>query len=298
MIMVRLMGGLGNQMFQYAAGRALADRLGSRLLLDTSYFDQQPATDTPRSYELQVYPVRAEVATAVDLSRVRRSAPGRRARLRAALRAVLPPWKPGLRWVGEQNLDSPAAFSDLPDNCYLDGYWQSEQYFAPIRAALLQEFRLPHPPTRVNREWLDRIGAQPHPVAVHVRRGDYVTNPHAAAFHGLCDADYYLEGAALLRQRHGPLHFFVFSDDPDWCRSSLQLPGTMDVVDANPPGQGWEDLRLMRSCRHFIIANSSFSWWGGWLGQAADKTVVAPRRWFLSGTVDTWCLIPNTWIRV
>jgi hypothetical protein len=161
-----------------------------------------------------------------------------------------------------------------------------------------QDFSFIDPPSEVNAEWLVRI-RQENSVSVHVRRGDYVSLASANAFHGTLSLDYYAKSAQLLRERlSGDLSFFVFSDDPEWVKSNLVLPGNTTYVDWNGEGAAHEDLRLMSNCRHNIIANSSFSWWGAWLGENADKLVVAPKQWFTNGNPVSEDLIPRSWIKV
>jgi len=131
-----------------------------------------------------------------------------------------------------------------------------------------------------------------------VRRGDYLTSPAASGCHGVCPPEYYHAAVKELATRLRSPHFYVFSDDPAWVKAQLNLPHPTTFVDHNDAEHGYEDLRLMASCRHHIIANSTFSWWGAWLGGYPEKRVVAPQKWFRDDRVDTADLIPQGWQRI
>jgi hypothetical protein len=182
----------------------------------------------------------------------------------------------------------------LPGPVFLEGYWQSERYFREIRSLLLKEFSLrdslPPACSGLLRD-IDDCDA----ICVHVRRGDYLSNPVAVRVHGICSMDYYHAGVRELSQGLGRPRCFVFSDDPAWVRSSLTFDCPMTVVDINGPKDAHLDLALMAACDHFLIANSSLSWWGAWLGKYEDKKVIAPERWFLTQDIDTGDLLPESW---
>jgi hypothetical protein len=138
-------------------------------------------------------------------------------------------------------------------------------------------------------------------VSVHVRRGDYVTDPAANRVHGTCGSEYYERAAELLCEQVTSPRFFVFSDDPEAARRELRMPGPAEFIDGNVGQRDWEDLRLMTSCRHHIIANSTFSWWGAWLAHHDEQVVAAPHAWFRPGAKPGHCvrdLIPQSWMLV
>lgn len=271
MITVRLIGGLGNQMFQFAAGRRLALHHGVELRLDTGWFGSQGAQDTERRYELGVFAAdSAATWAAVDLPEPH----GRweLARLRLSQRFGR---RPSVARQDGNGFD-PAVLG-LGDGVHLVGYWQSERYFADVAETIRADFRLRVAPSAAAQATADEIAARPVPVSLHVRRGDYVSNPNAARYHGTQDPGYYARAVAAVAERAGgDLHLFVFSDDPDWCERALDLGHPTTVVRGNA---GHEDLVLMSACRHHVIANSSFSWWGAWLDPRPDAVVVAPRHW-------------------
>jgi hypothetical protein len=135
-------------------------------------------------------------------------------------------------------------------------------------------------------------------VAVHVRRGDYITNPNNFASLGLCPLEYYEDANDFIEQHVKNPHFFIFTDDPEWAREHMKFSGPTKVVDHNLGKADYEDLRLMTHCRHFIIANSSFSWWGAWLASNPDKIVIAPKTWFMTDSFPPEDRIPGGWIRL
>ncbi len=287
MIIVRLMGGLGNQLFQYAAGRRLSHVRTTPLKLDLSWFDTQEL----RFYELSCFQLEAQCATAAEVQALRDERPGILHRLFHRTP------KPPPSWVREQNFRFDARVLDLGADAFLDGYWQSEKYFLDIEPILREDFRFGKPANELNRALADRIVSCAS-VSLHVRRTDYVTNPQAKARHGTCTPEYYANSVARIAQMVAAPHFFVFSDDPAWAREKLDLHQPTTVVDLNGPDSGYEDLRLMTRCRHHIIANSSFSWWGAWLSESPAKIVIAPAQWFQDGSRDTMDLLPPTWTRL
>ncbi|WP_158303673.1 alpha-1,2-fucosyltransferase [Methanosphaerula palustris] len=189
------------------------------------------------------------------------------------------------------------AILTVPDNVYLDGYWQTEKYFKDIEEILRREVTLKDEPDSINLEMAERIQAC-HSVSLHVRRGDYVSNPTTQQFHGCCSIDYYNRAISLIEEKVDDPSFFIFSDDLPWAKENLDIPGEKTFVAHNGPEKEYCDLWLMSLCQHHIIANSSFSWWGAWLGQDAEKMVIAPRRWALSESFDTSDIIPDSWITI
>lgn len=292
MIVTRLIGGLGNQMFQYAVGRALAHRAGSRLALDVSGF----ANYDLRRYELAEFNIAAEVASEKQL---------------IALGAVSKPptfinrLLRRLGYAAPEHVLREASFTY--DNrierasapVYLDGYWQSEKYFVHIADELRKEFSLRDACDTANAEMAAQIlAAGSGAVSLHIRRGDYVSNAHTAQYHGVCSLDYYREAVSHIARYVEQPHFFVFSDDHAWVKENLQIDSPMTLVQVNSADRGIYDMMLMKSCRHHVIANSSFSWWGAWLNSHADKIVIAPREWFKQSGNDTRDLIPASWTRL
>jgi Glycosyl transferase family 11 len=280
MIVSTLIGGLGNQMFQYAAGRALALRKETQLRLDLGWLENPPALVTPRRYELDCFNLQAELCSIYPRTR--------RERLRELVGLSPRVWR-------EEVFRFDPRVLDLPDNVRLIGYWVDERYFLDEAAQIRDDFRFRYPPEERSAELAEEIRASRTAVSVHVRRGDYVTDTRTATFHGVLPHDYYTASVRHIRSVVANPRFYVFSDDPDWCRSNLELDAPTVVVSHNQRG-GWEDLRLMSLCTHHVIANSSFSWWGAWLNPRLDKIVIAPRRWIADDSYDTSHVVPPGWV--
>lgn len=287
MIAVQAQGGLGNQLFQYAAARRLAIRHGCQLVIDHHWFDHPRTGETPRPLELNRYPVAMRLATPLELLHW--------TPLRSRWGRYLGPLMP-MKLVREHGHGVNHDALSAPVNSYLSGFWQSEAYFVDIREQLLQELTPIEPPGREDFATIDRM-RMCESVSVHVRRGDYVSLASASAYHGLCTLDYYRKAITYVAERVRSPTLFVFSDDPEWTKANLKSPFPTHYVGHNPPEKAFQDLRLMSFCRHHILANSSFSWWGAWLSDQADGLVIAPERWY---AVDrpTPDLIPSRWIRM
>jgi hypothetical protein len=179
---------------------------------------------------------------------------------------------------------------------YLSGYWQSYRYFDDIADQLRTELTPLTPPTPKDSK-LIRSMISTNSVSVHVRRGDYITQKAAAAFHGNSSVEYYDKALAKICTLVQDPRFFVFSDDLGWVKNNMKFPGATNFVDHNDGDTAFQDLRLMSTCKHHIIANSSFSWWGAWLNPNDKKIVVAPSLWFADHR-QTPTLIPKSWLRV
>ena len=263
MIGVRLRGGLGNQLFQYAAARALASVRSTEVVADVSHYK----TDRKRRYLLE--------------------------RLVACPRIANPEELAGLRLCREKSFrfDSLAG---AKDGSLLDGYWQSYRYFDSIREMLLKELR-PGNPSAAASSASEISGL--HSVSVHVRRGDYASDPLTNRYHGLCGVDYYQAAIERVTKLVPEARFFLFSDDPGWTEKHV-LPLAPHGRLVGPHANEEDDLWLISLCHHHIIANSSFSWWGSWLSKNPSKITCAPKQWFAGAGLDTSDLIPETWTRI
>ena len=288
-VIVRLVGGLGNQMFQYAMGLAVACRVGGRVLLDTDFVASGLAH---RNFELDTAFVGPFQQAAPE---ERRSVLGWRAPFRKAMgrRAASFLW--GRRVLVERDSDFSPMPADLSAPVYLVGYWQSESYFLNVAQELRDRLSFV-PPDAANVALQRKISAN-ESVAVHIRRGDYAQVSSITEWHGLCPISYYERAANWLLARRRNLRFFVFSDDLDWTKEKIRLPAECTYVDINRDGSSFNDMRLMSSCRHQVIANSTFSWWAAWLNPNPEKLVIAPERWLASGNpLSSIC--PRSWVRL
>lgn len=274
-------------MFQYAVARSLSLRLGEELVLDPHWFSHQLPGETVRPLELTRYPVRQRLATPQEQRKWRV--------LRSRWNRFLGPLRP-MTLLRETPGAYNASISRARPDTYLFGFWQSEKYFKDIRTNLLEELSPVAPPSPQDAEVLASI-ERGDAISVHIRRGDYVSSSSAAAFHGVCSMDYYERAIEHVARQLAKPVLYIFSDDPDWTRQNLKSPYPSHYVNHNSPADAFQDLRLMSHCKHHVIANSSFSWWGAWLATSPDKIVVAPRNWFLSG-LPTTDLIPHDWVRL
>ncbi len=296
-VITRLIGGLGNQMFQYAAGRALALRCEADLKFDVTGF-AAVGSHAKRRFELDAFSIHGGAASAADLAQFGRSSKPRSPRLDRVLA-----W---LR-IGRRNGDGTVyrephfhydpMVAELRAPVYLDGYWQSEKYFADIDGVLRRDFAAKAALDRENESLGARIGAV-NAVSLHVRRGDYVSNPTTNRFHGVCPPDYYHGAVDYIAGRVGAVHLFVFSDDQEWTCANMRFSVPTTFVGVNPSDCGYRDMQLMARCRHHITANSSFSWWGAWLNPSREKIVVAPKHWFGDSRNDARDLVPPTWVQL
>lgn len=283
--MVALSGGLGNQMFQYATGRSLASKRGVPLALDTRPLN----TDKLRNYALGGWSIGGTIAEPATLPR----APGPIAR---RLR-WLPKALQSRRRVIETAFTFDPSILELAPPVHLTGNWQSERYFVDIADLIRAEFQLREHLTIDRASLAEEITGR-NAVSVHVRRGDYVSNPTANAFHGTCSPKWYAHAKAEMDQAVSEADYVVFSDDPGWARTNLPQFADALFVEPSADGKDEQDMHLMALCRHHIIANSSFSWWGAWLNPSPVKVVIAPLRWFKGAKHDTRDLIPQGWIRL
>ncbi len=288
MIITRLVSGLGNQMFQYAAGLALAARRGAPLRLDLRFY----AGQSLRRYELSRFAITARPITRVDRLRMTVSNPSPDPNWPRRVVRSLP--VPRVRIVSDRVGEYDPSVIGLPDRSVLWGYWQDERYFADQADAVRRELRFAARPAPADAAVLDQIRRQPA-VSVHVRRGDYL-NPNEVV--GPCGIDYYDRAIAWVAERVPNARLFVFSDDPAWCRANLPAAVPTTFVTHNIGVNDPEDLRLMSACDHFIIANSTFSWWGAWLAERPGTSVVAPARWFRSDQGNEAGVVPGRWVRL
>lgn len=275
-------------MFQYAFGRALADNYNLELSLDCFFLsDRSPREGfTYREFELGAFPIRAEVADDKLLRSVAAYPKNRIERLKRNL--LQNTNKVG--YISENGFHyTPVSPVSIKKKNYVTGFWQSEKHFKVVENNIRRDFSVV-PSWSANSDKYSALIKNAEAVSIHVRRGDYVNN----AFHPLCTIDYYMKAMAAITEGMQNPEFFIFSDDPAWAVANLQLKWPYHMVQGNSAAT---DLYLMSRCRHHIIANSSFSWWGAWLNHNKDKRVIAPQKWFGEPTINTNDLIPENWIR-
>jgi len=301
MIIVKLMGGIGNQMFQYACGYNLALKYHVPLALDHSFLEEKPIPEgrTPRDYELHAFNIDLRLRQREINIRPPMEEPpqtgGWWKRLRESIGG-----KKYYTFFEEDTTRLDFSFFEHGKRQYLVGYFQNELYFADHQKEVRKNFTFVPIKSTANLKLAQAIKDAENPVSIHVRRGDYLTLG-GGKIHGVCPLEYYAKGIDIIKTRVKRPAFFVFSaDDPKWAREAFTAFGLGDSVvgDENTGAYGYENMRLMSLCKHHIIANSSFSWWGAWLNDKPDKIVIFPERWMADPRQQHFNPSPPSWMRV
>jgi hypothetical protein len=291
MIYIRIHYGLGNQMFQYALARALAIKTEQPFKLDISFYSHtRTPGEAPRHYGLNVFNIREDVANPEEISKFTQPNFLQR-RLRQLEQSIYPIHK--RRFIAEEKKPFDERILKVNQTCYLHGYWQSENYFKAVEDQIREDFEFKTEPDDRNKHLLNQI-ASTDAVCIHIRRGDYLTDQFAVANMEVCSLEYYRKAVDLMASKIDKPNFFVFSDDIVWAKENLGIPGSFTFIDDHNKDCAHEDLRLMNACKHFIIANSSFSWWAAWLGAYSKKIIIGPKNWFRSSEN----IMPDSWLRI
>lgn len=290
MVIVKIMGGLGNQMFQYAFARSLV-HMGKKVKLDISYYDTIPNEDTVRKYELDKFAYKFQIATSKEIARYNN--------VFIKIADI----------IGEcSHLFTPSTIVEKEfcykqellemDEKFFVGYWQSEKYFTSIRTELIKEITFQNRDiSKKNRDVEEQIKRAECPVSIHIRAGDYLNQYNVRNFGNICTSEYYRDACDVILNKKGNAQFYLFTNDSKWVESNIDLHSyDVKVIDWNSEEDGWVDMHLMSLCKHNIIANSSFSWWAAWLNQNTKKLVVAPKKW--QNNVNVGDIIPQDWIRL
>lgn len=278
MITVKLIGGLGNQMFQYAIGRHLAEKNRTALSLDISTLLKRDEINyTPRNFELNVFNVKYSKLINKPSSSYFNKAYN----------------KLFTSTINEKDHNYDSQVLSNKGNIYLNGFWQTEQYFKDIEEIIRKDFTFKATPNAININHIKNINAV-NSVSIHFRRGDYITNSSAVDFHGICEPEYYQNAINEIKNKVTNPHFFIFSDDVEWVQENFIIDNAT-IISNNTASDAFEDMRLMAACKHNIIANSSFSWWAAWLNNNPDKIVIAPKRWLKNIEID---IIPVSWTKI
>lgn len=280
MIIIEVCGGLGNQMFQFALYTKMLT-LGKEVKLDLTSFRSRQAL---RNFELGIFGVDCDIATEKEIRKYKKT--------RSWNKLLGHKTKEN---IYIENLDAgyqPIIYSF--EDKYLQGYWQCEKYFADIRDVILKKYIFPLKENSNCKKILEQI-KKTESVGLHVRRGDYLSEQNNKVYGNICTIDYYQSAISYIKRAVSNAVFFLFTNDMIWVRNHIYREG-MIVVDCNDGEQDYLDMFLMSQCKHNIVANSSFSWWGAWLNQNTNKIVIAPSKWFNNHEVtDTIC---RDWVRI
>lgn len=282
MVVVKLKGGLGNQLFQYAFARAMAIYYSTNSYLDISdyLYDNHRVK---RSFDLNLFDIKSEVIRSI-------------ADLKVNFLQSLFRQEAKLNLYNEKTISHDNEVYNLKLPIHFDGYWQSFKYFDFIKADLQKELVLISKKTKVQDSYFFRLKLFPS-VAVHIRRGDYVTDEITNQIHGVCSLEYYLNSIEYFKRKIPNVQFLIFSDDITYVKSIL---GNMsNYIYIENLDNHVEEFDLMKQCDHFIISNSTFSWWAAWICSNEDKEVIAPNRWYKDDDFEskTKDLIPTNWLK-
>ena len=289
-VISRIVGGIGNQLFQYAAARAFSDLYNADLFLDLSTFSH-PKYFAPEGFLInKVFQKDVPFATSLEYDEVLGLT-----KFLLPLRFKIKYEKICNNYFVEKNVHKVEEKFFLYDkkHCYMEGYWQSEKYFQNISEKLNNELDFDFNNLESSVLEMSHMLRDQPSVSIHVRRGDYVTNKVFKEIFVQCDEAYYEGSIRSISNRVPNAKFFVFSDDIEWAKAQPVFRGCSFVSGRSNYGS-WNDLFLMSCCQHNIIANSSFSWWGAWLNKNVRKIVIAPKRWF-NGVIETPDRIPEDW---
>lgn len=268
MIIIRLIGGLGNQCFQYAVGRHLAEIHNTELKIDLSEYE----TYKLHKYSLGHLNIKENFASSEEIASSHK--------------------------VREKHLHFDPEILSLPDGVLLQGYWGTEKYFTGIADIIRREFAVKQELSGRDKE-MARLIASSESVSVHIRRADYLQSVDPEQIVQSCGLGYYAAAVARIAGVVAKPHFFVFTDDKAWVLENFKLQYPFTLVDHNGPDKNYEDMRLMSLCRNNIITNSTFSWWAAWLNNYPGKIVIAPNKWFTEKARNSAKdVIPDSWVKV
>lgn len=293
MIIINLQGGLGNQMFQYAFGKTLSTKLKIPLYFDLSFYElSENAKHTIRSFDLGIFEIPIKVAPKNKIRGCTHPAYAQRCLNSFGL------------FTKSYFKESPIAFNEYSlvfNSAYFDGYWQSEKYFKSFSELIRNEFRFKNAFNFESNNLSKEILKNKESVSIHIRRGDYISSSLTNKIHGVCSIKYYKEAINMMKEKLQDPFFYLFSDDIDWLQDNI-IDGlnNFQIIRHNNGQDSWQDMALMTKCKHHIIANSTFSWWGAWLNPNPLKLVIAPDRWFADKNLNdqTKNLIPENWVRL
>lgn len=297
MIIVKLMGGLGNQMFQYAFAKNLAVKNNTSLKVDLSFLlDRTPRENFVfRDYDLDIFDLEIARVSEEELSGLLNPPSLSRFKRLFSSKQQSP-----YLLIKEKQFNFDPSTIVTNDNVYLEGYWQTEKYFSNISNEIRKDFSFKHPLSR--EEYLfNRQIESTNSVCVNFRRADFVHLKNSAETHGATEMSYYENAIEVMAQKVENPHFFIFSDDIEWCMENVKINFRTTFVSHFFKGFKFSSyLQLMKNCKHFIIPNSTFAWWAAWLSMNENKIVIAPKRWFNDDTLQnqTNDIIPDNWIRL
>lgn len=298
MILLKVHGGLGNQFFQYAAAAALAQARGAEFKLEIG----PEIRYLPSEYCLDKFSISASIASKEEVNEyTERDNPPRKIKkfLLEKFNFIVPyvnfliPYK-NRKVYHEHFFQYNPSFFRLGSDVYLDGYFQSEKYFRHISNMIKKEFSLKGESSSVFKKFSSVI-TENNAISIHFRRGDYITHKGINSIFGVPSLQYYQDAVNRITMQVVNPIFFIFSNDIPWVKKNFKIPFPIVYV-TDSELKFYEEMVLMSLCKHNIIANSSFSWWGAWLNNNKEKVVIAPKRWFSWWKLNCKDIIPPEWI--
>lgn len=279
MIISKINGGLGNQMFQYAIAKAIAIKHNKTFKLDITAYETYTLHN---GYRLNIFNIEENIATEKDVERLKGK--------ENIFNKILNKFNllKNVYTEKERTIFDKGVF--LRDDIYLDGYWQNEKYFCDIRDEILKDFSVKENNTLKVKEYLEQIN-NTNSVSIHIRRGDYSKHPEI----GILDISYYIDAINFINTKIKNPTFYIFSNDIEWCKSNFDfIDNKVFICDTKTEV---DDMTLMRNCKHYIVANSSFSWWSAWLNENEDKIVIAPKKW-MAINPNNYKWSPSNWVEL
>ena len=288
MVIVQLKGGLGNQLFQYAAGLHLGLYHQVETKVDTTLLNiPDEEINTIRSFDLLAIQKPPSIASLVEIKKAQGSFFSQK------IEKILPSFKRNI--YNEKSFEFDTNFLKAKKNTYLKGYRQSEKYFSSIKNIVLQNFKIKEEITKSVSDFSIQL-QQENSISIHLRRGDY-TNTSLINYHGIIDVTYYKEAIEIIQSKYPDCKFYIFSDNIEWAKQNLNIENSTYIT-TSISQSSITDFHLMQSCKHNIIANSTFSWWAAYLNSNPNKIVIAPKRWFNQVDYNTKDLFPESWITI
>lgn len=297
MVIVKIMGGLGNQLFQYAAAKRLALKHNVELKLDPNF-----ENDKLRNYKLQYFNIEEQIATKdeiLDLTVSFKKHNKIKNKIQRKLQLLKPYYK--RRYYKHKTWINDLGVLKATKNVYLDGYWAREKFFTEIKNELVGLFEIKEEFVTTDFLTLKKEIEKVNSVSLHIRRGDYAKNLKTLNFFGLMSIEYYQKSIDYINKKHNNNVFYVFSDDIEYVKQNFDFNAKVIYVE-NKDLQDYHELKLMSFCKHNIIANSTFSWWAAWLNENFEKTVIAPNKWYndkkAQAYYEKYSIVPKTWIKL
>jgi hypothetical protein len=279
MIIVRLSGGLGNQMFQYAFGKALSLKNSCKIVLDISSYNKKNKLNTQRFYQLEHFPKINDIIIKNSI----------------ISKIVYLFYKIFQKKIVEDDFYKYNEINAKIKNGYFIGFWQNHNYFSKYKKEISLDFDFDHGAKLKTQPLSEKI-INSNSVSIHIRRGDYIHNDQAKNYHGNIQIGYYTNAIKSIADKIKDPVYYIFSDDIDWVKNNLNIESSYYV--SNKGYSDIEEMYLMTICKHNIIANSTFSWWGAYLNKNPDKIVIAPKKWLNNDNYNTSGVIPDNWIKI